>query len=436
MLKSENLNPIFEINNSNFNDPTSESRIADRRAWDSGSPTQLTPRILLVDDDPLIVEVLTIGLETYFRVSVARSVQEARERLAEHRFAVVLLDWELPDGMGSEFIKHNAQQPPSVPVILLTARSGIASHMKETMKHIEDYIPKPFVLNDVVTRINRVIRTPIERARLRDLEERIGGSAAVARLGDELTRQRRDPFIKGVEFKAPAGWRAWGHLEEVYCLGGDVLEEIEFSSGGIGYVIADVCGKGITAGAVSSLLRATFLSLAPRASGPSELLRMVNERWRNLMPRHFLVTAIVIGFDSVGFRRLCWSSAGHPFPRVRLDGQWTTFEEDSPMLGLFDRSEYADRDTELGPEDCFCAFSDGAFEVTDAAGQMLDEAGLYEILDVHLRKNSLRVAIPKIRATIRGLHEGRPAADDLALLIIGRESIAEAEDRLACPRNI
>ncbi|MTK09523.1 MAG: response regulator transcription factor [Hungatella sp.] len=114
--------------------------------------------ILMVEDDLSLIEGLEFSLhKSGFRVDVARTVQEALSKILKLRYDLLLLDLTLPDGNGFEICKK-ARQTSSVPIIFLTASDEEVNIVMGLDLGGDDYITKPFKLNELISRINALLR--------------------------------------------------------------------------------------------------------------------------------------------------------------------------------------------------------------------------------------------------------------------------------------
>lgn len=114
--------------------------------------------ILLVEDDLSLIEGLEFSLhKNGFQVDVVRTVQEAFSQLSKLRYDLLLLDLTLPDGTGFEICKK-ARQTSSVPIIFLTASDEEVNIVMALDMGGDDYITKPFKLNELISRINALLR--------------------------------------------------------------------------------------------------------------------------------------------------------------------------------------------------------------------------------------------------------------------------------------
>ncbi len=115
-------------------------------------------KILLVEDDLSLIEGLEFSLhKNGFQVEVARTVQETLSLLLENKYDLLLLDLTLPDGSGFEICKK-ARLTSSVPIIFLTASDEEINIVMGLDMGGDDYITKPFKLNELISRINALLR--------------------------------------------------------------------------------------------------------------------------------------------------------------------------------------------------------------------------------------------------------------------------------------
>jgi DNA-binding response OmpR family regulator len=117
------------------------------------------PVVLLVDDDPSIRRAVAAGLElegfTVVAASGGRAALEAAERLAP---AVVLLDLGMPDLDGLEVLARLRARGDEVPVCVLSARDDIDDRVRGLQAGADDYVVKPFALEEVVARLHALLR--------------------------------------------------------------------------------------------------------------------------------------------------------------------------------------------------------------------------------------------------------------------------------------
>ena len=115
--------------------------------------------ILLLEDDESLIDGLEYALiKNGFSVEVARTVKEAKKRLQRKEPDLFLLDVTLPDGSGFEVCEEIRQKGSIVPVIFLTAADEEVQIIRGLDTGGDDYITKPFRINELLSRMRSVQR--------------------------------------------------------------------------------------------------------------------------------------------------------------------------------------------------------------------------------------------------------------------------------------
>lgn len=146
----------------------------------------MTPRILVVDDDPAINEMLTIVLEA--EGFATESVTDGAEAVAAFRSTnpdLILLDLMLP-GMNGVDICREIRKESAVPIVMLTAKTDTVDVVLGLESGADDYITKPFKPKELVARI---------RARLRHNEE----DSEILHIGDLVVDVPQHMVTRGGE---------------------------------------------------------------------------------------------------------------------------------------------------------------------------------------------------------------------------------------------
>lgn len=116
------------------------------------------PKILLVDDDENICELLTLYLGSAgFETSACSSAAPALEALRSQSFDAALLDVMLPDMQGFDLCQK-IKEKYAIPVLMITARDMLGDKIKGFNSGADDYIVKPFEPAEVIARINARLR--------------------------------------------------------------------------------------------------------------------------------------------------------------------------------------------------------------------------------------------------------------------------------------
>jgi len=159
-------------------------------------------RILVVDDEPRIVDVVRAYLEREgYAVQTARDGDEALERIRTDDPDLIVLDLMLPNRSGFDVLRELRAQGSSAAVIMLTARDDVVDRVAGLEIGADDYVTKPFEPRELVARVGAVLRRVAGQATATparsffDLEVDTG-AREVRRAGDTLgcTRVEFDLF--------------------------------------------------------------------------------------------------------------------------------------------------------------------------------------------------------------------------------------------------
>jgi two-component system phosphate regulon response regulator PhoB len=121
----------------------------------------MMPNILVVEDEPAILELLKINLvDAGYEVREAGDAETANALLKEALPDLVLLDWMLPGQSGLAFAKQLRANPRTkeLPVIMVTARTDEADRVAGLEAWVDDYVTKPFSPRELKARIKAVLR--------------------------------------------------------------------------------------------------------------------------------------------------------------------------------------------------------------------------------------------------------------------------------------
>ena len=161
-------------------------------------PEAAGPVVLLVDDDPAIRRVVGAGLELEgFAVVPASGGRPALEAVPTVEPAVILLDLGMPDLDGLEVLAQLRAGGNQTPVLILSARDEISDRVAGLEAGADDYVVKPFALQEVVARVHALLRRRPQAAdgvlEVGDLRLDAAGHRALRGGRDlELTRREFD----------------------------------------------------------------------------------------------------------------------------------------------------------------------------------------------------------------------------------------------------
>lgn len=138
--------------------------------YDCNLPQNKDVKILIVDDDPIVLAVIQSIITAHgFPTATASDGQQALEALHKDRFSIVISDINMPVMNGMELLRHVKAEFPKIGVIVVTGFSEEYSYVEVINAGAIDFLTKPFNGPELLAKLQRVIR---EQTLIRELEKR------------------------------------------------------------------------------------------------------------------------------------------------------------------------------------------------------------------------------------------------------------------------
>jgi phosphoserine phosphatase RsbU/P len=376
-------------------------------------------RILVVDDDPGLRRTLARILDPPHRVETVAGATEALLRVDGREggggappFDLALVDVRLEDGDGYSLCKALRERRPEMDVILITG--SISEPDEKLFRSLEEgafyFLFKPFERRVLLALVERCLRLQRERRAKERYAAALAADLEKARLFQQSLLPRRPV--------AAAGWRVEGRLLSSDALGGDFYLA-QPSEPGIVLAVCDVVGHGVSAAMYAGMLRSALGAAWRRGAEPEEVARELRADIGFLSGP--TCATMVYGVLSPDGRLRAWN-AGHPPLLVHRAGSGEV--ERLGSTGTLLNHAFRDlplpaREVALAPGDRLLAYSDGATEARSPADQ---ELGL-DRLERAFADSAGRPAgeaLDALMDLVRAHGAGRPAADDVTLVIAER----------------
>ena len=253
------------------------------------------------------------------------------------------------------------------------------------------------------------VATAIENARLfkreRDEKERMSRELNEARTVQLSLFPNWKPEIRGFEVD--------GLCLPCLEVGGDWFDYIPLSEEKIGFVLADVSGKGMAAALLMASTRSILRMFAEKNLPPGEVLTQVNKILIEDFPKTKFVTMIYAILDLKN-NSITIANAGHLSPLLKTNNEIKLLDTDYGLpLGLVDRP-YFDSKIEFKSGNKLLFFSDG---VTEAMNSKNEEYSQERIL-THIKNQDS--SVQSLLEDVRAFTAGHPASDDITILMIGK----------------
>lgn len=386
------------------------------------TPHPTHARLLVVDDLEVNRELLArrvrrLGHEAGF----AADGHEALAQLARADWDLVLLDITMPGMDGYETLRRIRADAAlrEVPVIMVSAIDDTDSVVRCLELGADDYVTKPF--NPVILQAR--IESALARKRLAD-EKRRTLQALAREL--EIGRQIQGGFLPS-SLPGTPGWDFAALCTPARQVGGDLYDMVPLRDGRIGFVIADVCDKGVGAALYMALFRTLFRALlsqwpagTPAAEGLAAAVGFINNYIAGEHGRDNMFATLFAGVLQPATGGLHVLNAGHDAPVLRrLDGTLVRLAPGGPAVGMMADVRHDVHPLQLAPGELLLAFTDGVTEARGSSGALGDASLLALARNWTGSAQGLVDAIAADVATHVGDHEPH---DDLTLLCLARQA--------------
>jgi len=268
----------------------------------------------------------------------------------------------------------------------------------------------------LVAQIARFAAIKLETTRLRDeaLEKRL--------MDEELktasTIQRR---LLPEPPKGIPGYTFVGANRPCRTVSGDYYDFVVRPDGKVYFVIADVSGKGITAGLMMAGLQAAFRIYAKNDPAPGDLVSILNVTLKENLPQSKFVTLFLGRLDTKS-GLVEYANAGHTPPLWISRDNVTELGETDLLLGIVTQADYTQRTLQLDPGDSLILFTDGVTEAEDSDGNEFGSAIVMEKLKSYHGSPAAVIANLVDEAVISHVGEVEALGDDVTIVVVSREA--------------
>ncbi len=169
---------------------------------DSNGDHAIQPKILVIEDEPGIVDFLTRGLRAEgFAVESTGDGLEGERRALRESFDLVVLDMMLPGRDGLEILTSVRESKPGLPVIVLTARGEVEDRVAGLEAGAVDYLVKPFSLAELVARVRAQLRVAAQASAQASSTTLRGADIEVDLLTRRVRRDGESVLLSTTEFE-------------------------------------------------------------------------------------------------------------------------------------------------------------------------------------------------------------------------------------------
>lgn len=383
-------------------------------------------KILSVDDE-LDLEVL---LTQYFRRKIrkgeyefhfAHNGLEALQMVLQQKdFDIILSDINMPEMDGLTLLTRiNELRNPALKCIMVSAYGDMGNIRSAMNNGAFDFATKPIDLEDLSRTIEKAIEQ-IDFVRTSQCEhnqlESIKGDLAVAgEIQQAILPSKFPPFPDLVD-KVDI----FASMTPAKDVGGDFYDFFQIDADRIGFVIADVSGKGIPAALFMAVSRTLIRSTGLRGIPSNECISYANRLLCNESLDAMFVT-VFYGIYTISTGVIDYTNAGHnpPYLLRRNNVVEALPLSQNFIVGVFDDFVYTNSTLTLEPGDALILYTDGVTEAFNEGKQQFGEKGLEKTLKSVPGADSKEI-IEAIKEDVTDFSGNEPQSDDITILSLKR----------------
>ena len=383
-------------------------------------------KILSVDDE-MDLELL---LTQYFRRKIRKGEYEFHFAhnglealtmlLKEKDFDIILSDINMPEMDGLTLLtKINEMQNPALKCIMVSAYGDMGNIRQAMNNGAFDFATKPIDLDDLSLTIEKAIE---HIAYIKTMQEEhtqlesIKGDLAVAREIQQAILPRIFPPFP----EEAANMDIAASMNAAKDVGGDFYDFFRIDADHIGFVIADVSGKGVPAAIFMAVCRTLIRATGIRGVSPSECITYSNSLLAKESVNVMFVTAFY-GIYDIRTGEVKYANAGHNPPYLmKADGSVKVLPLSHDFVaGVIDDFQYTEETTLLEKGDTLLLFTDGVTEATSPTYEEYGEQRLEQRLS-QLTQVGCQQIIDAIKADVKAFAGEAEQSDDITLLALKR----------------
>ena len=383
-------------------------------------------KILSVDDE-MDLELL---LTQYFRRQIRKGAYEFKFAhnglealtmlLKEKDFDIILSDINMPEMDGLTLLtKINEMQNPALKCIMVSAYGDMGNIRQAMNNGAFDFATKPIDLDDLSVTIEKAIE---QIGYIKQMQkehnqlESIKGDLAVAREIQQAILPRIFP-----PFPENAGQiDIAASMNAAKDVGGDFYDFFRIDEERIGFVIADVSGKGVPAAIFMAVSRTLIRATGIRGVSPAECINYSNALLEKESVNNMFVT-VFYGIYNIMTGEIRYTNAGHNPPYVlKQNGSLERFPVSGDMaIGIFGDFEYSEASLQLEHGDTLLLYTDGVTEAINPSEEEYGEERLCKVLSQCSQFNCQQI-IDAVKADVKTYADGAEQSDDITLLALKR----------------
>jgi phosphoserine phosphatase RsbU/P len=394
-------------------------------------------KVAIIDDAKFMRKVLKDILEKEgFDVLEFESATKALTDIPKIGIDAVLVDYEMPDMDGLEFIDKFKPQVREIPTVMLTTDTNVNVALRAIRMGASDFLNKPVKSDELIYIIKKIVKSnnlKKENQRLflelkrreKELEKKnIQISKLYNDLEDELQMASEiQKKLMPETFPEVDGFKFAVKYLPSQDIGGDFYDMVKMSNGYYGVAFADVSGHGIPAALLSTMFKVYLMTYSEDIISPAETMELLNDVVVETFPEgKFISIFYLVIYPGDNKVRYC-KAAQEPGVLVRKNGEIRELITAGQVLGLFSEEDFPgildfkDGEVELDSGDKIFLYTDGIVEALNKKEEFYGMERLKQVLYDN-KDAGAQELIDIVYGDLMDFIEGLPIHDDLTLLVI------------------
>jgi phosphoserine phosphatase RsbU/P len=381
------------------------------------SKPEQRPKILIVDDSRTIVVLINSILKEDYDTVTASDGLQAIEVNNREKPDLILMDVEMPNMNGYEACKIIKEQNITsfIPIIFITSKGDLQSMKTGLKAGAEDYLTKPFESEELLARVQAVLRTKKLYNQLME------AYALIDRERDTIARIQKSLLCQ--ELPKIPGFNFFADYQASAKASGDYYDFIRIDDDHLGVLVADVSGHGSPAAVIMAMMRVLLRSFLAKIHSPKEVLETLNSTLcENQNSGHF-ITAFY-GVIHLPSRKMTYASAGHN-PPLLIEYETGSVQRLNTQKGfplmIHCQNEIEEREIFMPANSKLICYTDG---LTEARGRGTDMYGLKRLekksLEMGKSRNAQELGL-LLKRSAEDFIQGYDFTDDFTLIIVETE---------------
>ncbi len=342
-------------------------------------------KVLLVDDDAMVLAGIKRHLRKEFRIETALSGEEGLKRIEESGpFAVIVSDYSMPGMNGIEFLCRVKKTDPDTVRMMLTGSADMSTAIKAVNEgSIFQFHPKPCPAET----LGKAIQSGIEAYRKTTTHQsqlkKVQRSLAQASMIQQNLVPKANPIVEGFDIAGKSIW-----CDETSGDYYDFFQPANWKQKKIGIVVADVIGHGISSALLMTSVRAFFRERILSPGSTTDLVADVNQRIvKDIEELNLFITLFYCEIE-IKEKRFRWVHAGHE-PAILYNPSKDSFETlggEGVPLGVVEDWVYEESEKTLHPGQILLIGTDGIKETHNEQNEFFGADRFNRVIRDHAQK--------------------------------------------------